>query len=70
MNIRTMTPEEIKREGLKALAEKLGVVGMVRFLQQFERGERDYTKDREKFLGDKSVDELIEEIKARRKHEG
>jgi len=61
-----MTPEDIRREGLKALAEKLGVVGMVRFLQQFERGEGNYTKDREKFLEDNSVDKLIEEIKARR----
>jgi len=62
-----MTPEDIRREGLKALAERLGVVGVV--IQQFGRGEGDYTKDREKFLGDRSsVDELIEEIKARRIH--
>ncbi len=66
MDIGTITPEEIRREGLKALAERLGVVGMIRFLQQFERGEGDYTRDREKFLGNKSVEELVEEIKARR----
>ncbi len=40
-----------------------------RFLQLFEKGEGDYTRDREKFLGDKSVEELVEEIKARRIHE-
>lgn len=69
MDIRAMTPEEIRKEGLKALVERLGVVGAIRFLQQFEIGEGDYTKDREKFLGDKSVDELVEEIKTRRRHE-
>ena len=69
MDIRTMTPEKIRKEGLKALVERLGVVGTIRFLQQFEMGEGDYTRDREKFLGDKSVDELIEEIKAKRRHE-
>lgn len=63
-----MTPEEIRKEGLKALVERLGVVGAIRFLQQFEIGEGDYTKDREKFLDDKSVDELVEEIKRRRRH--
>ena len=67
MNVGTMTPEEIRREGLRALVERLGVVGAVRFLQLFERGKGDYTKDREKFLGDKSVEELVEEIKARRR---
>lgn len=69
MDIRAMTPEEIRKEGLKALVERLGVVGAIRFLQQFEIGEGDYTKDREKFLGGKSVDELVEEIKTRRRHE-
>ena len=32
--------------------------------------EGDYTKDREKFLDNKCVGELIEEIKTRRRHEG
>ena len=33
------TLEEIRREGLAALRQRLGVVGMVRFLQQFDHGE-------------------------------
>ena len=68
MDIGAITPEEIRKEGLKALVGRLDVVGAIGFLQQFEFGEGDYTKDREKFLGDKSVNELVEEIKARRRH--
>jgi len=34
-----MTPEEIRKEGFRVLVERLGVVGAIRFLQQFEMGE-------------------------------
>jgi hypothetical protein len=45
-----MTPNEIRRVGLDALAQGLGAVGMVRFLQQSETGWGDYTADRSKWL--------------------
>ncbi len=64
-----MTPatlEEIRAKGLKALAEELGHVGMVRFLQMFETGRGDYSKQRHKLLGKRSVRALAEEIKRRR----
>jgi hypothetical protein len=35
------TMEQIRAKGLKALAEELGPVGMVRFLQLFENGRGD-----------------------------
>ena len=62
-----MTLDQIKKLGYEALLEKLGPVGMVRFLQQFEMGRGDYTKDREKWLGDTTVEDLIREIKSRRR---
>ncbi|MDR0610340.1 MAG: hypothetical protein LBG58_09545 [Planctomycetaceae bacterium] len=37
---------EIKRRGLQALKEALGPVGMVRFIQQYENGNGDYTKEK------------------------
>ena len=37
MNAATMTQEEIRQQGIAALAQQLGPVGMIRFLQQFER---------------------------------
>ena len=50
MNAQNMTPNEIRRAGLDALAQGLGTVGMVRFLQQSEAGWGDYTADRDKWL--------------------
>jgi hypothetical protein len=37
---------EIRRVGLQALREALGPVGMVRFIQQYENGYGDYTKEK------------------------
>ena len=46
---------EIKRRGIRVLTENLGVVGMIRFFQQIEKGWGDYTKEREKWLGNPSM---------------
>ena len=46
MNTGTMTLDQIRIEGLKALERHLGPEGMIRFLQQFETGRGDYTKER------------------------
>ena len=35
----------------------LGPVGVIRFLQQFETGHGDYTRDRFQWLGNPSVDD-------------
>ncbi|MDR1637061.1 MAG: hypothetical protein LBR93_06960 [Treponema sp.] len=37
---------EIRKAGLQALREALGPVGMVRFIQQYENGYGDYTKEK------------------------
>ncbi len=68
MNTQTMSLNEIRRSGIKALTEKLGIVGMVRFMQQGETGYGDYTKERSEILGDPSVEELYNNIK--NKHRG
>lgn len=39
-----MNPVEIRKKGLEALNNALGLIGMIRFLQQFESGSGDYTK--------------------------
>jgi hypothetical protein len=59
INVQTMSSIEIWQSGLEALSRDLGPVGMVRFLQMFEVGKGDYTKDRAKWLPDVDVDELI-----------
>lgn len=68
MNVNTMSPDEIRIAGLKALERELGPVGMARFLQQYELGEGDYTKERKKLLKKyPEMDSIIEEIEEMRK---
>lgn len=41
-----MKQAEIRKTGYKALIDSLGAVGMLRFLQQLEIGNGDYTQER------------------------
>ncbi len=62
MDTRVMTLNEIRKTGIETLTENLGVVGMIRFLQQSETGWGDYTKDRSKWLGKPSLKKIYTEI--------
>lgn len=53
-----LTPNQIRRAGIDALAKTLGPVGMIRFLQQFDPGKGDYTKEREQWLNKVKIDEV------------
>ncbi len=66
MNDKTMTIPEIRREGFQALLQRLGPAGTIRFLQQFDPGFGDYTKDRHGWLDDLNLDDIAEAIEARR----
>ena len=70
MNTETMTLDQIRKEGIKALERHLGPEGMIRFLQQFETGRGDYTKERHKWLKEISVETLAEKIVKRRTKKG
>ena len=70
MNTGTMTLDQIRIEGLKALERHLGPEGMIRFLQQFETGRGDYTKERHKWLKDTSVETLAKKIVKQRTNKG
>jgi hypothetical protein len=63
MTTQTMSPALIRKTGLEAVAKKLGPIGMVRFLQQFETGFGDYTKERSRWLKDMDIHEIVKEIK-------
>lgn len=65
MNAHTMSLEEIRITGMEALARELGIVGMIRFLQQFETGHGDYSKDRHQWLDDQNMDSVIKRIQER-----
>ena len=66
MDATTMSLEEIRLTGLKALSRELGPVGMVRFLQQFETGYGDYTAERHTWLKERNVSEIVEDIEQER----
>jgi hypothetical protein len=55
---------EIRRIGLQALEEALGPVGMTKFIQQYDNGYGDYTKEKYKHpdLTIEEVDKLLKKI--------
>lgn len=66
MNIQTMTPQQIRTAGIAALSRELGVVGMIRFMQQFEMGQGDYSKDRHQWLDQYSVADIAKLAQAKK----
>jgi len=67
MNAQMMSLEQIRIAGMEALARELGIVGMVRFMQQFETGHGDYSKDRHQWLDDQDLDTVVKRIQEKRK---
>jgi hypothetical protein len=52
----------IRSLGFDALLRELGPAGAIRFIQQYESGHGDYTRDRKKVLPKKSVREIGKQI--------
>lgn len=50
--------ERIRREGLEALKEKLGPVGMIKFIQMYSDGKGDYTTEREELLKEVTIEDF------------
>ncbi|MCB2263968.1 MAG: hypothetical protein LGR52_13700 [Candidatus Thiosymbion ectosymbiont of Robbea hypermnestra] len=69
MNTQAVTLNEIRKLGIEALTTHLGAVGMIRFLQQGETEWGDYTNDREKWLGNPTLEEIYGEIQNLTKEE-
>lgn len=57
-----MSDEQILKLGLEALISKLGPIGMIRFIHQFEAGTGDYTEDRYQWLDVSDVETLAAQI--------
>jgi len=50
--------ERIRREGLKALKDKLGVDGMIKFIQLYSDGKGDYTQEKDDILKDATIEDF------------
>ena len=67
MQTQPMSPSQIRSAGLAALVKSLGPTGMARFIQQYDMGTGDYTKDRSNWLDQMSLDEVVSGISRMRK---
>lgn len=62
MTTENPTLYEIRTIGFDALVRELGPAGAIRFIQQYESGHGDYTRNRRKLLPKKSVREIGRQI--------
>jgi predicted transcriptional regulator len=62
----TETPNEIREKGFEALLKALGPIGMLRFLEQFDTGKGDYTKERSQWLDQMSIEDIVEDLKGKK----
>ena len=58
---------EITEKALEVLIRELGLVKTLRFVSQFTAGYGNYTEEREKMFADKTLDDIVSEIKRQRK---
>ena len=62
MKVNIENPAEVRIAGMLALKKALGPVGTVRFLQQFNQGNGDYTKEKYE-SPEPSMDDIIEKLR-------
>ncbi|WP_292825582.1 hypothetical protein [Nostoc sp. JL33] len=62
LDVTKLSQAEIRQLGIEALTKALGPAGMARFMQQFEIGSGDYTRDRDQILGDITLEEIFVSI--------
>ncbi len=63
-------PVELRQRGFNALVDQLGWVNAVRFVQQYERGQGDYTRERDTILPTWDASTLVREAKRRERGGG
>jgi hypothetical protein len=66
MNTEARPVSEISRKATHILFKEMGVVDTIRFLNQFSVGTGDYTKERERWLGEISMDDAVSQIREKK----
>jgi hypothetical protein len=60
-----MSLYEIRMEGWKALTERLGASGAMRFMMQYDPGHGDYSKERHELFSSVTLEELLKSIESK-----
>lgn len=66
MNVAKMSPREVEKASMEAIVRALGPAGLARFLQQFDSGSGDYSRERHHQLPDEDVAVIAAAIRAKR----
>ncbi len=57
----------IRQIGVEILNREMGPTAMIRFLQQYESGYGDYSKERHQWLDKVTIEDIAERIRSKRK---
>lgn len=58
---------EVTSPIVKFLCKEIGLINTARFINQFSTGYKNYIEERDAIIGDMTVDEIVEEIKRKRR---
>lgn len=61
-----MTDDQFLRHALDVLTRELGADGLARFLRLYRSGPGDYTRDRDEWQKDLTLDQILESVRSRR----
>jgi hypothetical protein len=62
-----MSLYQIRMEGWKALTDRLGASGAMRFMMQYDPGHGNYSSERHEIFADLTMDDLLDAIKRAKK---
>jgi hypothetical protein len=57
-----MSLYQVRMEGWKALTERLGAAGAMRFMMQYDPGLGDYSKERRQIFAALTLDDLLDAV--------
>jgi hypothetical protein len=66
MSTTPLAPAELNHTAIRVLAESIGIVNTIRFINQFSNGNGGYTIDRDAVLSSWTVDDVVSAIQKRR----
>lgn len=65
MTVQTRPLAEVTRRAIEVLVRELGTADTLRFVNQFTTGLGDYIVEREQLFGETSLEQILQNIKAK-----